>query len=276
MRNTLYDNPTVALPRFRLEPAWFEAIAIRASRRRFDGRPVRAEALQRIGAACRTVSERADTGVRAVLVDARPDGVFTGLIGQYGAAVSGAPAFAAFLGGPDWDVDLGYIGEAVILAATAAGVDTCWIAGSFDPAAAAAYADLAEGEQVRAVTPLGYGTSDVRGFERVLNAVVQPRARFDLERIAPGASSWPAWARVAAEAVRLAPSGKNRQPWRLRLEDDALVLALAPDGAYWTAWIDCGIAALHAELGALHAGVVGTWQRLAGPDVARFTPSPTF
>jgi hypothetical protein len=31
MRKTLYDNLNVALPRFRLEPAWFEAIAIRAS-----------------------------------------------------------------------------------------------------------------------------------------------------------------------------------------------------------------------------------------------------
>lgn len=117
------------------------------------------------------------------------------------------------------------------------------------------------------------GTRDVRGFERLLNAVVKPRGRFDLERIAPGASSWPAWAREAAEAVRLAPSGKNRQPWRLRMDDDTLVLALVTDGEYWTALIDCGIAALHAELGALHAGVLGTWQRLAGPDVTRLTPA---
>ena len=263
----------VALPRFRLEPAWFHAIAIRASRRRYDGLPLRAEAIERIGAACRTVSEPAGHGVRAVLVNAPPDGVFTGLIGSYGAAVSGAPAFAAFVGGPDWHVDVGYIGEAVILEATAAGVDTCWIAGSFDASAAAAHVDLAEGEQVRAVTPLGYGTGDVHGFERVLNAVVKPRNRLDLERIAPGAQSWPEWAREAAEAVRLAPSGKNRQPWRLRMDDGSLVLALTTGGTYWTAPIDCGIAALHAELGALHAGVSGTWRRLVGPDVARFTPS---
>jgi len=265
--------PNVALPRFRLEPAWFDAIAIRASRRRFDGSPVRSEALERIGATCRTVSEPADTGVRAVLVDAAPGGVFTGLIGNYWAAISRAPALAAFVGGPDWHVDLGYIGEAVILEATAAGVDTYWIAGSFDAAAAAAYIDLDEEEQVRAVTPLGNGTRDVRGGERLLNAVVKPRWRLDLERIAPGAQSWPEWAREAAEAVRLAPSGKNRQPWRLRMDDDSLVLALTTDRTYWTAPIDCGIAALHAELGALHAGVSGTRQRLAGPDVARFTPS---
>lgn len=32
-----------ALPRFALEPAWFDAIPVRASRRRFDGRPVSSE-----------------------------------------------------------------------------------------------------------------------------------------------------------------------------------------------------------------------------------------
>lgn len=256
-----------------MEPSWFDAIASRASRRRFDGRPVRSEAIKRIDVVCRVVSETTETTVRAVRVAASPEGVFTGFIGNFGAAISGAPEFVAFVGRDDWHVDLGYIGEAVILEATAAGVDTCWIAGSFDATAAAAHVDLVGGEQVRAVTPIGYGTRNVPSSELLLNAVVRPRARFDLERIAPGARSWPTWARLAAEAARLAPSGKNRQPWRLRLDGDALVLACTAEGAYWTALIDCGIAALHAELGALHAGVSGTWQRLAGPDVARFIPS---
>jgi len=262
-----------ALPRIKLEPDWFAAIGTRASRRRYDGQPVRPDALERIDAVCRAVSAPVNSGVRAVRVGAAPDRVFTGLIGNYGAAVSGAPAFVAFVGRNDWHVALGYIGEAVILGATAAGVNTCWIAGSFDAAAAAAYVDLAEGEHVRAVTPIGYGTTKVPGGERLLNAVIKPRARLDLEQIAPGARLWPAWAREAAEAARLAPSGKNRQPWRLRMDGDTLVLACTTEGAYWTALIDCGIAALHVELGALHAGVSGTWQRLAEPDVGRFVPS---
>ena len=76
----------------------------------------------------------------------------------------------------------------------------------------------------------------------------------------------------AVEAARLAPSGANRQPWRFRLEERGLALPMAP-GAYWTAPIDCGIAMLHAELGALHEGVRGDWVRLAAPDVARFEPA---
>ena len=264
-------NP--APPRFPLEPSWFDAIDARASRRRYDGRPVSPEGVQCIDAVCQTVSGPAPAQVRAVRVDAAPDGLFKGLIGNYGAAVSGAPAFVAFIARDDWHFDVGYAGEAVILEATAAGVDTCWIAGSFDPVVAGAHVPLEEGEQVRAVAPIGYGTAKVAGGERMLNAVIRPRSRVDLERIAPGASSWPAWAREAAEAARLAPSGANRQPWRLRMDGDTLVLGCTTENPYWTAVIDCGIAALHAELGALHAGVSGTWERLAQPDVAAFTPA---
>jgi hypothetical protein len=74
------------------------------------------------------------------------------------------------------------------------------------------------------------------------------------------------------QAARLAPSGANRQPWRFRLEGDALVMSRA-DKLYWTAPIDFGIARLHVELGAQHEGVSGTWTMLAAPDVARFTPA---
>ena len=42
---------------------------------------------------------------------------------------------------------------------------------------------------------------------------------------------------------------------------------------YWTAPMDFGIAMLHAELGALHTGVRGSWEMLSGPDVARFAPA---
>ncbi len=259
------------LPRFPMGPTWFDAVSRRVSRRRFQDRPPDAGALARVHTVCSRVTEATAGEVRAIVVDESPAGVFTGLVGAYGG-VTGAPAFAAFVAGEDRQVDVGFIGEAVILEATAAGLDTCWIAGSFDPKAAAAHLELAQGEQVRAVTPIGYATARVGGGERMLHAVVKPRARLDLERVAPGASSWPAWARVAAEAARLAPSGGNRQPWRLRMEDRRLVIDCTGERAYWTARIDCGIAALHAELGALHEGVTGRWERLEGPGVARFDP----
>jgi hypothetical protein len=76
---------------------------------------------------------------------------------------------------------------------------------------------------------------------------------------------------AAVEAARVAPSGANKQPWRFRLEGGTLVMGRA-EKIYWTAPIDFGIAMLHVELGAEHAGVRGAWEHLAEPDVARFVP----
>jgi len=92
-----------------------------------------------------------------------------------------------------------------------------------------------------------------------------------MDTIAPGHAAWPAWAQEATAAVRIAPSGANRQPWRLHMDGDALVLTEAPK-VYWTAPIDFGIAMLHAELGAAHAGVIGRWSVGRGGEVARFIP----
>ena len=106
-----------------------------------------------------------------------------------------------------------------------------------------------------------------------MRAVVRSSARKPLTQLAPGAETWPAWARTAAEAARLAPTGGNGQPQRLRFEGGSLVVGSA-DAAYWTAPLDLGIVMLHAELGAGHAGVRGTWESVPGPDTARFTPTP--
>lgn len=260
---------TATAPASALRSELYDAIASRSSRRAFDGRKVDSAVLDRIEETCRRASE--GRGARAVLVRNAPESVFTGFIGSYGK-VAGAPSLVAFVGGDDSLADVGFVGECVILDATLAGLDTCWIAGTFSAENAATMADLAPGERVCAVTPLGYAKEAKSGAERLATAFMKPRARLAMAEIAPGCDSWPAWARDAAEAVRLAPSGVNKQPWRLRFEGGALVLGSAR-GTYWTAPMDFGIAMLHAQLGALHAGVRGSWEMLSAPDIARFTPA---
>ena len=92
----------------------------------------------------------------------------------------------------------------------------------------------------------------------MLRTMVKASARLSVEKLAPGVldGGWPQWAVTAVQAARLAPSGANRQPWRFRLDGDALVMGRA-DKLYWTAPIDFGIARLHVELGAQHEGVQG-------------------
>lgn len=261
------STATAPLQAVRLE--WFDAIARRVSRRRFDGRKVDSAVLDRVDETCRRVSEGRDG--RAVLVRHAPQDIFTGFVGSYGRVID-APSLVALVGSDESLIDVGYVGEAVILEATLAGLDTCWIAATFSATNVASIADLRPGERVCAVTPLGYATEAKSRSERLAASVLHSRSRLSTSEIAPGSDTWPEWAREAAEAVRVAPSGANRQPWRLRLEGDALVIAPAPK-VYWTAPLDYGIAKLHAELGALHAGVSGGWEMLFGPDVARFSPT---
>jgi hypothetical protein len=261
--------PVASAQRPDLKPEWFDAITRRASRRQFDGHSLEPEVLDRVEEMCRLASE--GQAARAVLVRSAPQDVFTGFIGSYGK-VSGAPSLIAFVGADDSLADVGYVGQSVILQAVLAGLDTCWIAGSFSASNAGGIVDLAPGERVCAVTPLGHATNARSGAERLLTTMVKSRSRLALAEIAPGCDSWPEWAREAAEAVRLAPSGANKQPWRLRFEEGALVLGVAPR-VYWTAPMDFGIAMLHAQLGALHASVRGVWETLSSSDVARFIPA---
>ncbi len=216
-----------------------------------------------------------------LLVDDPRQQLFMGLVGGYGK-VTGTPLAAAFVGratGDDVPEDVqeaaGYLGEAFVLEATRLGLGTCWIAGSFDKSAAAGLLGLGHDEQVIAVTPLGYPVAQQTGGERLLRTLVKASARLGVEKLAPGVldGDWPEWAVSAVQAARLAPSGANRQPWRFRLDGDSLVMGRA-DRLYWTAPIDFGIARLHVELGAQHAGVTGAWTQPAAPDdVAVFTPA---
>lgn len=272
---------------------WYDVLSTRISRRRFDGRSVPPDLREQLEVFCDganapagapdspSVEPGAVTApARAHLVDDPAQQLFTGLIGSYGK-VTGTPVAAAFIGrapsGDDVPDDVqaavGYLGEGFILEATRLGLGTCWIAGSFDHAGAADLVDLTPGEQVVAVTPLGYPARDQAGGERLLRTMVKASARLSVEKLAPGIlDGWPRWAVSAVQAARLAPSGANRQPWRFRLDGDSLVMGRA-EKLYWTAPIDFGIARLHVELGAQHEGVSGSWTMLSEPDVARFTPA---
>lgn len=253
-----------------LNAEWLDAIEHRISSRRYDGAPITPALLDRLEKTCERLTASAPHA-RAVLVRKAPTEVFTGLVGSYGR-VEGAPSLAAFVGPEDAAIEVGYVGEAVVLDATAAGIDSVWIAASFDAERAGQLVDLREGERVHAIAALGHATETIGVGERLLRAGVRARHRLPLDTIAPGHAGWPTWARGAATAARLAPSGANKQPWRLHMDGDALVFTKAPK-TYWTAPLDFGIAMLHAELGAAHAGVRGAWTIGTGAEIARFVHS---
>ncbi|MBE3575447.1 MAG: nitroreductase family protein [Firmicutes bacterium] len=243
------------------------AIARRHAVRTYLERPLDLDHVRMIREACRA-SASAASGARVVFVAARAERVFTGLVGSYGR-IRGAQAFLAMIGDtaqPHVEETVGYAGEYVILAATAAGVGSCWVSGTFSPDVVASLVDLSPGEKVFAVSPLGY-PAEPSGTERIMKALARSATRKPVERLLTPESlslaSCPQWVKQALEAARLAPSALNRQPWRFTVSAEGIRVSVEREGGQRR--LDCGIAMLHLELGARAAGVQTKWRWLEGP-----------
>lgn len=210
--------------------------------------------------------------------DEHPDaGGGTGIDGPgNGTGVDGADLLLA-----DFAVEeqIGYVGEAAVLEATALGMDTCWVAGFFSPGATEVLIGAGSSEMVFAVSPLGHARSQLTGKERYAFQMGRPKKRLKLEHIAVGllAKEWPVWAVAGVRAAHTAPSAMNRQPWRFRLDGDTVILGCdRPDTYGVSKRIDCGIAMLHFELGVRAAGRDGSWEPADTGlelDVARWRPA---
>eukprot|EP00727_Mastigamoeba_balamuthi_P010953 m51a1_g6480 hypothetical protein (350) ;mRNA; r:118473-119732 len=217
-------------------------------------------------------------------------------LGTYGF-VSGAKCFAVgVLREGQALEDFGAVFERVVLEAVRMGLCTCWLGGSFNgalfhKAATDAGVVFAPGDKVFVVSPLGYPADDNSVYRAVMlgNMVDiksgrtprHPLSKLFFDRhgspLDLPALGCPALAE-AAEAVQIAPSGLNRQPWRVVRESDGVWHFFAVPGAVAVyallASNDCGIAACHWEQTLASHGLRGSWKVLAPADVAVAKPSP--
>jgi len=267
---------------------WAAAAVARHSARTFEDAPHLSllEHLERF-----TASLPGKETARVVIVRDLPASVFTGVIGNYGKVV-GASSGLMVIGqeeSPTFQEAAGYLGEAAILEAQANGLDSCWVGGFFDRSATERLVEMAPGERVLAVSPLGYAQARPRAGERMLKRFVGAHKRRPIQEIAPGFDdeTWPAWAAEGVRLARVAPSAVNRQPWLFTLETQVSATAsyAGPTGAVRISVterghfgsvsrrLDCGIAMLHFEVGAHLMGGMGRWEALEEPDVARYRVS---
>jgi nitroreductase len=256
---------------------WHDAILKRRSIRQYAAKPVEAAGLEAMRRVC--AEFRPFLSARSVLVADPAEDIFRGIPGGYGK-VSGAPALVAFVGNmdsPDVQEALGYTGEGIILEATALGLATCWVGGFFSPKRAAAIAKIAPNERVLAVTPIGYAKEGSSLQERAMSRFGRNWQRRPLSDLVTGIKENERldWMKAGLQAARLAPSAMNRQPWRFLVDRNSITVsadsALNPTMVV-SKRLDCGIAMLHLEIGALSRGVQGSWELLKSPQVARFKP----
>lgn len=170
--------------------------------------------------------------------------------------------------------DLGYCMEKIILEATALGLGTCWLGGTFKRAAFAEKIDLADDELLPAITPLGYPLKEMPTADHMIRSGAASNRRKPWSALFYEADGKTALTEASAglysqilEAVRLGPSALNRQPWRLIRDNQGLYhLYLSENKIYNRVMgkiriqnIDMGIAMSHFELVARDLGLKGIW-----------------
>jgi len=186
----------------------------------------------------------------------------TGKIGTYGF-IKNAPAFIGGVAEKEFFalVDFAHTFECLLLDLVAEGYGTCWLAETFKRGKISSLTDI-EGF-IPAVSPVGIPAGKRSLRERTIAGFARARTRKPHQRLFFHASNDEPLSRehplgTAFELVRLAPSGGNRQPWRIFVEEGVIHLyikrgvstALFPVdiGA-----LDAGIALAHLEHGLDHA-----------------------
>lgn len=178
-------------------------------------------------------------------------------------------------------IDYGYCMEELVLHITDLGIGTCWIGGTFDRSHIARQINLAYGEVMPAISPVGFPADKPRWMESMMKFFTRSYHRkpwedlfFEGDEEKPLTASEDLPYYTALESVRLAPSARNKQPWRLIKEADKSVFhfyTIMPKpekGAEAINYplIDIGIALKHFELGAETDGLKGSWNKLDRKD----------
>jgi len=171
--------------------------------------------------------------------------------------------------------DYGYCKETIILKATALGLGTCWLGGTFQSSNFALAVDLQKDELLPTVTPIGYPALEKSFTERMMRRVAGSDNRKPWSDIFfAGNFSTPLTQKQAGiyaeamENVRLAPSASNKQPWRILYEAKqnifhffiARAFSYKLMGVVSLPDIDLGIAMSHFALTLQELGIKGKWQ----------------
>ena len=170
-------------------------------------------------------------------------------------------------------MQLGYILEKLILYATSLGLGTCWMGGTFKRSDFAKFVHLGEGETLPIVTPIGYPQekrSVVDNFMRYAAGSNQRKSWkelfYDESIIVPLELDDSNEYAEALEAVRLAPSASNKQPWIIIKKNDTYSFYLKQNKRYAEGLgfniqeIDMGIAMCHFEMVLQEKGIKGFWR----------------
>lgn len=238
-----------------------EIIRARRSVRTFDGTGLAPQDAQAILEFSEKIENPYDLPITWKLLDA----------GQYGLNSPVIVGEKLYIAGkmrlvPHAEEAFGYSFEKVVLFAQSLGVGTTWIAGTMNRGAFEKAVNLADGEFMPCVSPLGYPAKKMSLRETMMRRGIRADARENFEKLFfDGSFDRPLRADAAGkfaqalEAVRLAPSAVNRQPWRAVVCGEKVHFyekrGKGDAGAWDVHKVDMGIALCHFETAGLQSGL---------------------
>ena len=257
-----------------------ESIKMRTSSRNYDKRPLEPGKRRQIENYL-SLNEKGPFGstVRFQLLDyAEGEQVETENLRTYGV-IKGTRLFivGAVVNTDKAMQDYGYCMEKNILMATSLGLGTCWLGGTFKRSSFAKRIELSANEAMPAVSPVGYATKKKTLRDSLFKFLARSKTRKPWEGLfcsndfnTPLIESDVERYATCLEAVRLAPSASNKQPWRILKEKRSNIFHfyLRRAKIYAKAIkridmqkVDMGIAMCHFELAARELRLTGSWQQ---------------
>lgn len=211
--------------------------------------------------------------IRIQLLEAKP-GTDTEKLGTYGV-IRGA---TTFLGVTAENTEtapeaVGFTFEKLVLIATAMGLGTCWIAGTFNREQFMGAMDIGKDEIFPIVCPIGYPLDKKTLIDGLVRKVGKSDHRkdwsqlfFDNEFGKPLSEEKAGEYAFPLEMLRLAPSAVNRQPWRIVRTENAFHFYREANpknkGTFDLQRLDVGIGACHFYLAAQERELAGEFERL--------------
>lgn len=250
-----------------------ETIKLRRSVRTFDETALRPEDAQKIMEFAGKVENPYDLPITWKLLDAKKHGLSSPVIVGANTYIAGKMRLAPHAGEA-----FGYTFEKVVLFALDLGVGTTWIAGTMNRDAFEKAMNVDKGEIMPCVSPLGYPAKKPSLRESIMRRGIKADSRCDFgELFFDGSFEKPLTPERAGrladafEAVRLAPSAVNKQPWRVVLCGDRAHFyekqSRGYDNGGWDIQrIDMGIALCHFELAAQALGLSASFET-ADPNI---------
>jgi len=262
------------------EEANTEVIRRRASCRSYEKTPIPPEVRAPLADFC-AAQTRGPLGAqsRFLLISATEEdrAALKGL-GTYGF-IKNPTAFilGAVTRGPYDLEDFGYLLETIVLRATALGLGTCWLGGSFTRSSFARAMALRDGEVLPAVIAAGLPGESPRWMDRVIRSGAGSDRRLPWEQLffdggfgAPLSTTGAGAYAEPLQLLRLGPSASNRQPWRVVKEPGVWHFYLHHNPNYRKQMklvtaidlqrVDIGIAISHFALSSEALGLRGSWQ----------------